>query len=91
MTVQADVPIPLPGDGELGTTATKNRSARMLGSARSLFLHGLGVLGAAILLGIAEALSLWMGALLVAFGLLVVSAGVALAGAISRFSVRPRH
>jgi len=91
MTVQADVPISLaPGSG-LGTAAPEDRSARMLGSARSLFLHGLAVLGAAILLGIAEVLAVWMGALLVAFGLLVVSAGVALAGVISRFSVRPRH
>jgi len=91
MTVQADVPIPLPGDGGLGTTTPDDRPARMLGSARSLFLHGLAVLGVAILLGIAEVLAVWMGALLVAFGLLVVSAGVALAGVISRFSVRPRH
>jgi hypothetical protein len=91
MTVHADVPIPLPGDDELGPTATKNRSARMLGSARSLFLHGLAVLGGAILLGIAEALSLWMGALLVALGLLVVAGGVALTGVLSRFGVRPRH
>ncbi len=90
MTVQADVPIPLPGGGELGT-ATKIPPARMLGSARSLFLHGLAVLGAAILLGIAEALSLWMGALLVAFGLLIVAGVVALTGVISRLGVRPRH
>ena len=91
MTVQADVPIPLPGDGELGTTAAANWSARMLGSARSLFLHGLAVLGAAILLGVAEAVSLWMGALLVALGLLVVAGGFALTGVISRIGVRPRH
>ena len=91
MTVQAHVPLPLPGDGELGTTAAKSRSARMLGSARSLFLHGLAVLGAAILLGIAEAVSLWMGSLLVALGLLVVAGGFALTGVISRIGVRPRH
>jgi hypothetical protein len=91
MTVQADAPVPFSGAGELGTAATTNRSARMLGSARSLFLHGLAVLGSAILLGIAEALSLWMGALLVGFGLLVVAAGVALTGVISRLGVRPRH
>ena len=91
MTVQADVPIPLPGDGELGTTATTNGSARMLKSARSLFLYGLAVLGAAILLGVAEAVSLWMGALLVALGLLVVAGGFALTGVISRIGVRPRH
>lgn len=91
MTVQANVSVPLPGNGGLGTTATTNRSARMLGSARSLFQHGLAVLGAAILLGVAEALSLWMGALLVALGLVFVAGVVALASVISRFGVRPRH
>ena len=91
MTTQADVPISLARGPALRTATPEDRSARMLGSARSLFLHGLAVLGAAILLGIAEALSLWMGALLVAFGLLVVAGVVALTGVISRFGVRPRH
>ena len=91
MTVQAHVPMPLPGDGERRTPASADRSARMFGSARSLLLHGLAVLGAAILLGISEALALWMGALLVAIGLLAVAGVVALAGVISRFGVRPRH
>jgi hypothetical protein len=63
----------------------------MLGSARSLFLHGLAVLGAAILLGVAEALSLWMGTLLVALGLVFVAGVLALAGVIIRFGVRPSH
>jgi hypothetical protein len=91
MTVQAEVPISLARGHELSTVATEDRSARMLGSARSLFLHGLAVLGAAILLGVAEAIAVWMGALLVALGMLVVAGGVALAGVISRVSVRPRH
>ncbi len=91
MTVQADVPVPLPGNGGLGTAASTHRSARMLGSARSLFLHGLAVLGAAILLGVAEALSLWMGTLLVALGLVFVAGVLALAGVIIRFGVRPSH
>lgn len=91
MTVQAHVPMPLPGDGEPGATAAKIRSARILGSARSLFLHGLAVLAGAILLGVAEALSLWMGALLVALALLVVAGGFALTGVVSRIGVRPRH
>ena len=91
MTVQADVPLSLARGSELGTAAPVDRSARMLGTARSLFLHGLAVLGAAILLGIAEALTVWMGALLLALGMLTIAGGVALAGVISRFSVRPRH
>jgi len=91
MTVQAHVPIPLPGDKGPGTTVPADRSTRILGSARSLFLHGIAVLGVAILLGLAEALAVWMGALLVALGLLVVAGGMALAGVISRIGVRPRH
>jgi hypothetical protein len=91
MTVQADVPLSLSRGPSLGSEAPQARSARILGSAKSLFLHGLAVLGAAILLGLAEALAVWMGALLVAFGLLVVAAVVALIGVISRFTDRPRH
>jgi hypothetical protein len=91
MTARADVPISLPGDGELATTGPEDRSTRMLGSARSIFLHSLAVLGAAILLGIAETLSVWMGALLVAIGMLIIAGVVALVGVLSRFSVRRRH
>ena len=91
MTAQADVPVSLVRHSGLGASAPEDRSARILGSARSLFLHGLAVLAAAILLGIAEAVAIWMGALLVALGLLVVAACVALAGFVSRLSVRPRH
>ena len=92
MTVQAEVPVSLAHGRGLGSAATDDdRSARMLGSARLLFLRGLAVLAAAILLGIAEALAVWMGALLVALGLLLVAGGVALAGVISRVSVRPHH
>lgn len=91
MTVHADLPVSLARGRGLGSAATDDRSARMLGSARLLFLRGLAVLAAAILLGIAEALAVWMGALLVALGLLLVAAGVALAGVISRVSVRPHH
>lgn len=91
MTAQADIPVTLVRAPEVGAVRTEDVSARMLGSARSLFLHGLAVLGAAILLGIAEAIAVWMGALLLAVGLLVVAGGVALAGVISRVSVRPRH
>jgi hypothetical protein len=91
MTVQADVPIPLTRGSGLSTPVAEDLSARLLGSARSLFLHGLAVLGVAILLGIAETLAVWMGALLVAFGLLIIAGVVALVGLLSRFSIRPHH
>lgn len=77
MTAQADVPVSL-------VRVTEARPARMLGSARRLFLHGFAVLAIAVLLGIAEALALWMGALLVGAGLIVAAAGLALVGFIGR-------
>jgi hypothetical protein len=92
MTAQPEVPISLAHAAEL-TTASKNGSVRMLGSARRLLLHGLVVIAAAVLLGVAEAVSLWMGALLVGFGLLVAAGSLALIGIIGRFgatSTRPR-
>ena len=69
MAAQTDVPIAPTG---------------LLGSARRLFLHGLAVLAAAVLLGIAELVSLWVGALLVGIAMLVLAAVAALAGLIGR-------
>lgn len=82
MTAQADVPVGLARTA--GAVTAHGASARMLRWARRLFLQGLAVLSVAIVLGIAEALSVWMGALVVAVGLLVVAAGAALIGLIAR-------
>jgi hypothetical protein len=88
MTAQADVPVALASGS--GAVATHDASARILGWARRLFLQGLAVLTGAIVLGIAEALSVWMGALIVACGLLVVAASAALVGLIARLERAPR-
>jgi hypothetical protein len=56
----------------------------MLGSARRLSMRGIMVVAVAALLGVAEAVSLWMGALLVGVGLLVVAGVFAIIGLIGR-------
>ncbi|MGI9084870.1 MAG: hypothetical protein ACR2FE_06210 [Aeromicrobium sp.] len=78
MTAQADVPVSLARSAE-------DIHARMVDSARSMFLRGLAVLAAAVLLGIAEALAMWMGALIVAAGLLVLAAFAAVAGLVTKW------
>ena len=82
MTAHADVPAAL----ARGTDPVLAHDAptRIFGLARRLFLQGLAVLAGAIVLGIAESLSVWMGALVVAFGLLIVAACAALIGLIAR-------
>ena len=57
---------------------------RTFALALRLFVHGLAVLATSVVLGVAQALELWMGALVVALALIVLAAVAALVGLVGR-------
>jgi hypothetical protein len=89
MTAHVDTPIPLVPGGS--GSALEAVSERMLAMAKHLLFDGFALLALALMLGVAETIALWFGAAIVAFGLIVVGALIAIAGLVSKAGTRRRH
>jgi len=89
MTAEVHIPAVVPRVSELASE--EDVSARMLGTAKRLLRDGFALLAFAMLLGIAEAVTLWFGAVIVAIGLLSVGVLIAVAALVWMVGVRQRH
>jgi len=89
MTAEVHIPAVVPRMSELAFE--ENVPARMLGTAKRLVRDGFALLAIAAMLGIAEAVALWFGAVIVAIGLLSVGALIAVAALVWKVGVRQRH
>ena len=89
MTAEVHIPAVVPRMSELASE--EDVPARMLGTAKRLVRDGFALLAIAAMLGIAEAVALWFGAVIVAIGLLSVGVLIAVAALVRKVGVRQRH
>ena len=90
MTAEVHIPAVVPPVSEVASTA-EDVSARMLGTAKRLLRDGFALLAIAVMLGIAETVALWFGAVIVAIGLLSIGTLIALAALVVKVGVRQRR
>ena len=92
MTAEVHIPAVVPPRvGERASPTTEDVSTRMLGTARRLVRDGFALLAIAAILGIAETIALWFGAVIVAIGLLSVGVLLAVAALVWKVGVRQRR
>ena len=89
MTAEVHIPAVVPRVSELASE--EDVSVRMLGTAKRLLWDGFALLALAVMLGVAEAIALWFGAVIVAIGLLSIGGLIAVAALVWRVGVRQRH
>lgn len=91
MTAEVHIPAVVPRVSELASPTTEDVSARMLDTAKRLMRDGFALLAIAAMLGIAETVALWFGAVIVAIGLLSIGVLIAVAALVWKVGVRRRH
>ncbi len=89
MTAEVHIPAVVPPVSEVASA--EDVSARMLGTAKRLLRDGFALLAVAVMLGIAETVALWFGAVIVAIGLLSIGTLIAVTALVVKVGVRQRR